>query len=120
MVEGSRITQKCRPLAAQVKGAATYENQLDSPNQEPALVGADGLRLVLPILAYFGLAWEDMTTWTSIGEVLLRAVQNPVVVVSVLVSVFNALTDPTTAGVNDSVRAMTYETPHKDIPNTGR
>ncbi|WP_367399593.1 phage holin [Anaerotruncus massiliensis (ex Togo et al. 2019)] len=41
-------------------------------------------------------------------------------VVSVLVSVFNALTDPTTAGVNDSVRAMTYETPHKDIPNTGR
>ncbi|WP_367399618.1 phage holin [Anaerotruncus massiliensis (ex Togo et al. 2019)] len=40
--------------------------------------------------------------------------QNPVVVVSVLVSVFNALTDPTTSGVNDSVRAMTYETPHKD------
>lgn len=27
-----------------MKGAATYENQLDSPNQEPALVGADGLR----------------------------------------------------------------------------
>lgn len=76
--------------------------------------------VVLPILAYFGLAWEDMTTWASIGGVLLRAVQNPVVVVSVLVSVFNALTDPTTAGVNDSVRAMTYETPHKDIPNTGR
>ena len=70
--------------------------------------------VVLPILAYFGLAWEDMTTWASIGEVLLRAVQNPVVVVSVLVSVFNALTDPTTAGVSDSVRAMTYETPHKD------
>lgn len=42
--KGSRITQKCRPSAAQVKGAATYENQLDSPNQEPALVGADGLR----------------------------------------------------------------------------
>ena len=106
--------QKCRPLAAQVKGAATYENQLDSPNQEPALVGADGLRrrpahprVLRPRVA-------------SIGEVLLRAVQNPVVVVSVLVSVFNALTDPTTAGVNDSVRAMTYETPHKDIPNTGR
>ena len=76
--------------------------------------------VVLPILAYFGLAWEDMTTWASIGDVLLRAVQNPVVVVSVLVSVFNALTDPTTAGVSDCVRAMTYETPHKDIPNTGR
>ena len=76
--------------------------------------------VVLPILAYFGLAWEDMTSWASIGDLLVRAVQNPVVVVSVLVSVFNALTDPTTAGVGDSNRAMTYETPHKDIPNTGR
>ena len=76
--------------------------------------------VVLPILAYFGLAWEDMTTWASIGDVLLRAVQNPVVVVSVLVSLFNALTDPTTAGVGDSNRALTYAVPHKDIPNTGR
>ncbi|GKH47451.1 phage holin [Anaerotruncus massiliensis (ex Togo et al. 2019)] len=76
--------------------------------------------VVLPILAYFGLAWEDMTTWASIGDVLLRAVQNPVVVVAVIVSVFNCITDPTTSGVGDSNRAMGYETPHKDIPNTGR
>ena len=76
--------------------------------------------VVLPILAYFGLAWEDMTTWASIGDVLLRAVQNPVVVVAGIVSVFNCITDPTTSGVGDSNRAMGYETPHKDIPNTGR
>ena len=76
--------------------------------------------VVLPILAYFGLAWEGMTTWASIGDVLLRAVQNPVVVVAVIVSVFNCITDPTTSGVGDSNRAMGYETPHKDIPNTGR
>ena len=76
--------------------------------------------VVLPILAYFGLAWEDMTTWASIGDVLLRAVQNPVVVVAVIVSVFNCIADPTTSGVGDSNRAMGYETPHKDIPNTGR
>lgn len=76
--------------------------------------------VVLPILAYFGLAWEDMTSWASIGDLLVRAVQNPVVVVSVLVSVFNALTDPTTSGVNDSKLAMSYQVPHKDIPNTGR
>lgn len=61
-----------------------------------------------------------MTTWASIGDVLLRAVQNPVVVVAVIVSVFNCITDPTTSGVGDSNRAMGYETPHKDIPNTGR
>ena len=76
--------------------------------------------VVLPILAYFGLAWEDMTTWASIGDVLLRAVQNPVVVVAVIVSVFNCITDPTTSGVGDRNRARGYETPHKDIPTTGR
>ena len=69
---------------------------------------------VLPILAYFGLAWEDMTSWAALGGIFVQAVRNPVVVVAVLVSVFNALTDPTTAGVGDSVRAMGYERPHRD------
>ena len=76
--------------------------------------------VLLPVLAYFGLAWSDMTTWPSIGGVLLRAAKNPVVVVSVLVSVFNAVVDPTTAGVNDSRMAMSYRKPHKDFPNIWR
>lgn len=74
----------------------------------------------LPILAYFGLAWNDMTTWSSIGGVLLRAAKNPVVVVSVLVSMFNAVVDPTTAGVKDSRLAMSYQSPHRDIPKLWR
>ncbi|MBR5486001.1 MAG: phage holin [Oscillospiraceae bacterium] len=70
--------------------------------------------LFVPILAYFGLSWEDMTTWGAIAEVLKRAVQNPVVLLSAGVSVFNAVTDPTTCGICDSSRAMTYTTPSKD------
>lgn len=70
--------------------------------------------LFLPILAYFGLAWEDMTTWASIGDMLLRAVQNPVVLLSAVVSVFNAITDPTTAGIGDSNRARGYRKPYTD------
>ena len=70
--------------------------------------------VVLPVLAYFGLAWEDMTSWAALGGIFVAAVQNPVVVVAVLVSVFNALTDPTTAGVSDSNRAMGYVQPYKD------
>ena len=58
--------------------------------------------LVLPVLAYFGLAWEDMTSWGALWDVFLRAVQNPVVLLAAAVSVFNAVTDPTTAGVGDS------------------
>lgn len=65
----------------------------------------------LPVLAYFGLSWEDMTTWGAIGKVLLDAVRNPVVIVSVIVSVWNAINDPTTKGLSDSAQALTYDKP---------
>lgn len=72
------------------------------------------LAVITPILAYFCLAWEDMTTWASIGTLLLDAVKNPVVVVAVLVSVWNAVNDPTTSGVGDSAEALTYTAPKSD------
>ena len=45
---------------------------------------------------------------------LLEAVKNPVVVVSVVVSVWNALNDPTTSGLADSARALGYQAPYKE------
>lgn len=65
------------------------------------------------ILAYFGMNWEQMTTWSSIGALLAQAVQNPVVVFAILACIWNALNDPTTAGLSDSERALTYENPVK-------
>lgn len=67
--------------------------------------------VMLPILTYFGLNWTDMTTWASIGSLLWQAIQNPVVVVAVLVSVYNTCIDPTTKGIGDSVRALGYDKP---------
>lgn len=67
--------------------------------------------IFVPILAYFGMNWEDMTTWAAIGTLLWQAIQNPVVVLAAGVSLFNAITDPTTKGVGDSQRALTYEKP---------
>ena len=64
-----------------------------------------------PILAYFGMNFEDLTSWAAIGSLLWQAIQNPVVVLAVVVSVFNAITDPTTKGVGDSERALSYEKP---------
>ncbi|WP_369523561.1 phage holin [Anaerotruncus colihominis] len=40
--------------------------------------------------------------------------QNPVVLLAAAASVFNAVTDPTTAGVGDSRRALEYKTPNRD------
>ena len=68
--------------------------------------------IVLPILAYLGLSWEDMTSWAALGGIFLEAVKNPVILASVLVSVWNAINDPTTKGLSDSQRAMEYHKPN--------
>ena len=69
------------------------------------------ISVVAPILAYFGLTAADITTWAALGKVLRDAISNPYVVSLVLVSVYNTLIDPTTAGIKDSERAMGYTVP---------
>ena len=71
------------------------------------------MAILLPILTHMGMNWNDMTSWPALWNVLLGAIQNPVIVVAVLVSVWNAITDPTTAGLSDSTQAMTYTEPKK-------
>ena len=68
--------------------------------------------IVLPILAYLGLSWDDMTSWAALGGIFLEAIKNPVILVSVVVSVWNAINDPTTKGLGDSARALGYEQPN--------
>ena len=70
------------------------------------------LAIFVPLLAYYGMNWADMTTWAAIGNLFIQAVQNPVVVLSVVVSVYNAIIDPTTKGIGDSALAMTYDKPN--------
>lgn len=70
--------------------------------------------IVLPILAYLGLQWSDMTSWATLGGILVQAVKNPVILVSVVVSVWGIVNDPTTAGLSDSKKAMGYQSPKKE------
>lgn len=72
------------------------------------------LAVLMPILAYMGLTVEDLTSWAILGTTLLEAVKNPYVLGLVVVSVWNAVNDPTTEGVKDSNLAMTYIRPHSD------
>jgi phi LC3 family holin len=69
------------------------------------------LAVFVPLLAYYGMNWADMTTWATIGNLFVQAVQNPVVVLSIVVSVYNAIIDPTTKGIGDSEQALTYTVP---------
>jgi phi LC3 family holin len=69
------------------------------------------LSILTPILAYSGLTATDLTTWAKLGEVLVQAISNPYVLSLVIVSVYNALVDPTTKGFGDSETALTYDKP---------
>lgn len=72
------------------------------------------LSVIMPILAYLGLTAEDLNSWTMLGEVLLQAISSPYILGLVIVSVYNAITDPTTSGFTDSKRALTYTKPNSD------
>ena len=82
--------------------------------RNPVFIAQIVLAILTPILAYAGLTMQDLTTWEALGNLLLGAVKNPYVLSLVIVSVFNAITDPTTVGIKDSERAMTYSYPHKE------
>lgn len=69
------------------------------------------LAIMTPILAYAGLTAQDMTTWGAVLGLLTQAVTNPYVLSLVVVSVWNAVNDPTTTGISDSTQALTYDRP---------
>lgn len=73
------------------------------------------LAIGAPLLAYFGLTAQDLTTWGSVFDLVLGAVSNPYVVGLIVVSVYNALIDPTVAGLSDSRQALNYKAPRKDV-----
>lgn len=66
------------------------------------------LAILTPILAYAGLSAQDLTTWNTLGTLILNALKNPYVLSLVAVSVWNACNDPTSSGVTDSTLVKSY------------
>lgn len=71
------------------------------------------LAIITPIMVYYGVTGPDITTWDMLFNMLGKAISNPYVVVTILISVWNATNDPTTAGVADSIQALGYDVPKK-------
>ena len=79
--------------------------------KNPLFIAQMILAVLTPILAYAGLTVKDLTTWKALGDLIIGALSNPYVLGLVVVSLFNAVTDPTTSGVKDSEQALTYTKP---------
>ena len=80
--------------------------------RNPVFIAQLILAILTPILAYAGLTFQDLTSWEALANILIGAIKNPYVLGLIAVSVWNALNDPTTKGISDSERAMTYEKPY--------
>ncbi|MDT0160247.1 phage holin [Bacillus sp. AG4(2022)] len=79
--------------------------------KNPVFLVQIGLAFFAPILGYFGLTAQDITTWDSLLKLITDALANPYVVGIIAVSVWNALNDPTTKALSDSEAALNYKKP---------
>lgn len=77
--------------------------------QNPVFLAQLACAVVLPLVVGTGASWEDMTSWSTLGSTLAAALGNPVVVVTMLTSLWTCITDPTTSGTSDSAAALERE-----------
>lgn len=69
------------------------------------------LAIAVPIGTYFGVTGKDVTSWKVLIDLIGQAVSNPYVLAMVVVSVYNAINDPSTKGVKDGENALEYVKP---------
>ena len=81
--------------------------------KNPVFIAQIILAILTPILAYAGLTMQDITTWKTLGDLIMNALSNPYVLGLVGVSVWNVINDPTTKGIGDSTNALLYDEPNK-------
>ena len=66
------------------------------------------------ILSAMGVSPEMFTRWSAIWEAIVNLFSNPFMLVSVILAVLGVFVDPTTAGISDSQRALSYKSPVKE------
>ena len=72
------------------------------------------LAIALPILTYFGINFQDLTSWDAVFSLFGKFVSNPYLVGLTIVNILNIIPDPTTKGLGDSERALSYTKPYED------
>lgn len=70
--------------------------------------------LVGVILTAMGVSPDTLTSWEAVKVAVLNLVTNPFMIGCVVVAVLGVFIDPTTHGIGDSDRAMTYTAPYKE------
>ena len=72
------------------------------------------LGLGATVLAAMDVSPEMFTSWSLVAQELLDLVGNPYRLGCVIIAVIGVMVDPTTSGIGDSTRALTYTKPNKE------
>lgn len=67
--------------------------------------------LIAVILAAVGVSAESLTSWDVLYSQILTVMSNPFQIGCIAVALVGYLNDPTTSGLSDSTRALSYEKP---------
>lgn len=70
--------------------------------------------IFMPVFSYMGITGEMLASWESVLEMFKTFVSTPYLIGAAVLAVMQFLginTDPTTKGLTDSERAMTYIKP---------
>ena len=66
------------------------------------------------VLTAMGVSPEMFTSWGAVWEAVVNLFGNPFMLVSVVLAVLGVFVDPTTYGISDSKRALSYKSPAKE------
>lgn len=72
------------------------------------------LSVLVPPFVYAGIEFNQVTSWPQFFGVLGSGFANPYVVLMIIVSLYNSITDKTTKGFGDSYIAKQYLKPRTD------
>jgi phi LC3 family holin len=66
------------------------------------------------ILSAMGVSPDMFTSWSAVWDAIVNLFGNPFMLGSVAMAILGIFIDPTTAGICDSNRAMSYKSPVKE------
>lgn len=71
--------------------------------------------LLIPALAGVGMEWQELTSWSSLGDAVIAIASNPVVLAIMVYNAFNMTPDGTVDGWSDSDLALNRSLPKQNV-----
>lgn len=82
--------------------------------KNPLLIIQIVVGAALTLMSHYSISPDSITTWSSLGHLVLAFLKNPVSIAMFAWYVWTAINDPTTSGAGDSAQALSYTELKKD------